>query len=280
MRTADTWRAGSRELHISAPLIMGILNITPDSFYDGGTYSRRADAMERAAEMAAEGADIIDIGGESTRPGAQEISVEEELERVLPVLEGITARQVTPISIDTRKAAVAREALKAGACIINDVSGLRDPEMAGVVSASKAGIVIMHMQGEPGTMQKKPLSKQTVIPALLAYFKERLEYSEREGIDGKQIVIDPGIGFGKTFEANEEILRRLEEFLIFSKPVLIGASRKRFIGERTGEGVEGRLFGSIAAHVIACMNGARIIRTHDIQATREALAVTAAVSKA
>ncbi|NOZ68721.1 MAG: dihydropteroate synthase, partial [Deferribacteres bacterium] len=214
---------------------MGILNITPDSFYDGGRFFNRAGAVEQALRMQEEGADIIDIGGESTRPGAAKIPVREEIRRVVPVIEALSGKLKIPISVDTCKSRVAEAALSAGASIINDISGLRfDPKMAGVAAAAKAPVVIMHIRGTPADMQKNPVYK-ALIPEITDYLHEGIAIARQAGIPDDMIIIDPGIGFGKTVEHNLEIIRRLNEFTGFEKPILLGPSRKSFIGRILGD---------------------------------------------
>lgn len=246
---------------------MGVLNVTPDSFYDGGRYAERESAVRRALQMVEEGADIIDIGGESTRPGSQPVSEEEELRRVLPVIEAVRARVDVPISIDTTKSRVAQRALQAGACMVNDISGLGfDPRMAEVVAQAGALCCLMHIQGTPQTMQKNP-HYDDVVHDISAYFAERLALAERAGIPRQNIWLDPGIGFGKTVEHNLQILRRLREFTVFGLPILIGTSRKSFIGKVLGDlPPEDRLEGTAATVAVAILNGANAVRVHDVQA--------------
>jgi len=255
---------------------MGILNVTPDSFSDGGRYLDPDAAVARAKEMAAEGADIIDIGGESTRPGAEPVGADEELRRVLPVIERLGG-DCPPVSIDTSKAAVARAALAAGASIVNDVTALRgDREMAAVVAESGAGLVLMHMRGEPRTMQKNP-RYDDVVGEIGAFFEERLDFARRAGIAPEQIVLDPGIGFGKTLSHNLEILRRLGEFLRLGRPVLVGPSRKSFIGHILGTPVEQRLEGTAAAVAAAVLGRASVVRVHDVKEMRRVALVAEAI---
>ncbi|MEJ5251155.1 MAG: dihydropteroate synthase [Chthonomonadetes bacterium] len=248
-------------------LVMGILNVTPDSFYDGGRYAQLELAVQRALQMVEEGADIIDIGGESTRPGSQPVPAEEELRRVLPVIQAIRQRVDVPISIDTTKSLVAEQALQAGACMVNDISGLGfDPRMAEVVARTGALCCIMHIQGTPQTMQNNP-QYDDVVRDISAYFEERLALAERAGIPREKVWLDPGIGFGKTVEHNLQILRRLREFTAFGLPILIGASRKSFIGRILGDlPPEERLEGTAATVAVAIMNGANAVRVHDVRA--------------
>ena len=247
--------------------IMGILNITPDSFSDGGLYYTKNKAVDHALKMHDEGADIIDIGGESTRPGAEAVSLEEEMKRVVPVIEELAKRLTIPLSIDTYKSRIAHAALSAGASLVNDISGLKfDPEMSAVVASHKVPIAIMHIKGTPKNMQKNP-SYTALIPEILDYLRGGLECARSAGIDEDNIIIDPGIGFGKTVEHNLEIIRRLNEFSGFEKPILIGPSRKSFIGKILNDlPVTERLEGTAAAAAIGIFNGANIIRVHDITA--------------
>ena len=247
--------------------IMGILNITPDSFSDGGLYYTKNKAVDHALKMYDEGADIIDIGGESTRPGAEAVSLEEEMKRVVPVIEELAKRLTIPLSIDTYKSRIAHAALSAGASLVNDISGLKfDPEMSAVVASHKVPIAIMHIKGTPKNMQKNP-SYTALIPEILDYLRRGLECARSAGIDEDNIIIDPGIGFGKTVEHNLEIIRRLNEFSGFEKPILIGPSRKSFIGKILNDlPVTERLEGTAAAAAIGIFNGANIIRVHDITA--------------
>jgi len=247
-------------------VVMGILNVTPDSFYDGGRYARAEAAVQRALQMVQDGADIVDIGGESTRPGSQPVPEEEELRRVLPVIEAVRGQVDVPISIDTTKSRVAERALQAGACMVNDISGLGfDPRMAEVVARHGALCCVMHIQGTPQTMQQNP-QYEDVVRDIRRYFEERLALAERAGIPRENIWLDPGIGFGKTVEHNLEILRRLREFTAFGLPILIGTSRKSFIGKILGDlPPEERLEGTAATVAIAIMNGANAVRVHDVR---------------
>ena len=252
-------------------LVMGIVNVTPDSFSDGGKYLSVSQAIEHALELAAEGADIIDIGGESTRPRAAAVDESEELRRVLPVIAGLRERSPMAISIDTQKPAVAREALQAGAQIVNDIAASRaDPEMWDVVAQAGAGYVLVHMQGTPQTMQANP-RYDDVAGEVSAFFAERLESARARGVAPESVALDPGIGFGKTVEHNLRLLAELSRFSIHQRPVLVGASRKSFIGALAGRESEDRLAGSLACALWAAGNGAGIIRAHDVGATRQAL---------
>ncbi|VAW38115.1 Dihydropteroate synthase [hydrothermal vent metagenome] len=258
-------------------LVMGILNVTPDSFSDGGEFIEPERAVSRAVEMVSEGADIIDVGGESTRPGAEPVGEVEETERILPVVKALV-REGIAVSIDTQKAAVARVALEAGAEIINDVSALADKAMAGVAAGHKAGVVLMHRRGGPGDMQSDTLYKD-IMAEVFGYLAERIERAERAGIERERIAIDPGIGFGKSVGGNLELLRRLREFTALGRPLLIGTSRKSFIGKVLDNNIDQRLMGTVATQVAALMNGASILRVHDVAAAREAVVMAAAVRK-
>jgi len=251
-------------------LIVGILNVTPDSFSDGGRFLSPDAAVERALAMEREGADIIDVGGESSRPGAEPVPVEEELRRVLPVLERLRGKLRIPISIDTTKAEVAEVALRAGASIVNDISALRfDPAMAPVVAEFGAGLVLMHMLGTPKTMQQDP-HYEDVVTEVRDFLAERALYAQSQGIPREAIAVDPGVGFGKTVEHNLEILRRLSELAELGFPVLVGPSRKSFIGAVLGLPVEERLEGTLAACAVAVVRGADILRVHDVREVRRA----------
>jgi dihydropteroate synthase len=258
--------------------LMGIVNVTPDSFSDGGRFLESGAAIEHGRRLVGEGAAIIDVGGESTRPGAEPVSAEEELRRVQPVIEGLDgAGTGAQISIDTTKASVARAALDAGASLVNDVSALRaDGEMAGVVADSGAECCLMHMLGEPRTMQRDP-RYDDVVEDVKAFLAERLEFAVRQGIGERRVLLDPGIGFGKTVAHNLELLRRLDELSELGRPIVIGTSRKSFLGRVAGEGSDPeRLAGTLASNVLALERGASVFRVHDVAPVREALAVAAA----
>lgn len=260
--------------------IMGILNVTKDSFSDGGLYDKTEKAVIRALEMKEEGADIIDIGGESTRPGATPCTVKEELKRVLPVVKRLIKEKIDlPISIDTYKSEVAKACLEEGAHIINDISGLRfDEKMGEVVASYKAAVVLMHIQGTPQTMQENPQYK-CVVSEIIAYLRERINEAISFGIDKEKIIIDPGIGFGKTVEHNLEILNKLREFKSLGRPILIGTSRKSFIGKILDLPVEERLEGTAATVAISILNGANIIRVHDVKAMKRVAKMIDAIKK-
>jgi dihydropteroate synthase len=257
---------------------MGVLNVTPDSFSDGGLYVESLAAVERARELVEEGAAVVDVGGESTRPGAAPVSVQEELARVVPVLERLAG---VPVSVDTSKAAVARRALELGAELVNDVTALRaDPELAGVVADAGAFVCLMHMQGEPRTMQVAPHYDDVVLD-VLAFLEERVAYAVDSGIREERICVDPGIGFGKTADQNLELLRRLDELGALGRPVLVGVSRKSTLGKVLGDAraIRGTLAASLGAAVAAFERGAWMIRAHDVRETVEALALAAAIER-
>jgi len=257
--------------------IMGILNVTPDSFSDGGQYLDHELAVRRGMAMVDEGADIIDIGGESTRPGSEAISGEEELRRVLPVIERLAKSTSIPVSIDTVKPLVAQRALEAGAVIVNDISGLHgDPAMAAVIAGHNASIVIMHMKGTPKSMQVDP-SYEDVVEEISQYLREGILTAEQHGIE--QIVVVPGIGFGKTLSHNLEIIRRLREFERLDYPVMVGPSRKSFIGRVLGLEVDERLEGTAAAVAASVMNGANLVRVHDVREMKRVVQMTDAIMR-
>ena len=249
--------------------VMGILNVTPDSFYDGGWHFDNTNAQKRIEEMIAEGAEIIDIGGESTRPGSKPVTVEEELERVIPAIRFISKISDIPISIDTQKAEVAKKAVEAGACVVNDVGGLRNTEMIQVVAEMQVPVIIMHMQGTPENMQKNP-QYGDVVEDIKEWLEERINAAEMAGIKRSGIIVDPGIGFGKNLKHNLEILGRLDEFKGMSAGVLLGASRKSFIGMMAGEDND-RLAGSLSAAMIGATAGVDLLRVHDVKETRRAI---------
>ncbi len=260
--------------------IMGILNVTPDSFSDGGQFDSEASACSQAEALLASGADILDIGGESTRPFAEPVSAEEELLRVIPAIRAIRKVSSIPISIDTTKAEVARQALEAGADIINDISALRkDPEMLGLVQETSVPVIIMHMQGTPGDMQVKP-EYQNVVAEIIDFFEERLAWLEDQGIDPGRITLDPGIGFGKTLSHNLSILKHLAELKSLGRPLLLGHSRKRFIADITGLDVAERDLPTAVVSALAAESGVDILRVHNVAATRQALQMAAAIRQA
>jgi dihydropteroate synthase len=267
---------GGRTLDLSRTVIMGILNITPDSFSDGGFFMARNTAVAQARRMAEEGADIIDVGGESTRPGAQAVSAQEELDRVIPVIEAIARAMPVPISIDTSKPEVMRAAVAAGAGLVNDVRALREPAAVETAAALAVPVCLMHMQGEPRSMQQNPVYTD-VVGEVRDFLQERIEACVAAGIPRQYIIADPGFGFGKTVEHNLELLRRLGELRALGVPILAGLSRKSLIGTLLGLPVAQRLQASVALAQIAVQNGARILRVHDVQATREAIRMFEAV---
>lgn len=255
--------------------IMGIVNVTPDSFSDGGRFLVADDAIAQGRRLVGEGADVLDIGGESTRPGAEPVAEEEELRRVLPVVETL-AGDGAAVSIDTVKAAVARAAIVAGAAFVNDVTAFRgDPGMASLVAEAGAECCLMHMKGEPRTMQDDP-RYEDVVSEVKSFLEERMAFALTEGVAEEKILLDPGIGFGKTVEHNLELLRRLDEIVALGRPVLIGASRKAFLGRITGREAADRVAGTVAANVLAFERGASVFRVHDVAAVRDGLAVAAA----
>ncbi len=257
-------------------LVMGILNVTPDSFSDGGLYNRLDKALDHAERMVEDGADIIDVGGESSRPGSEPVHESTELERVLPIIEKLAKKVKIPISIDTYKASVAERALDAGASMVNDISALEDPKMASVVAKFAVPIILMHKQGNPKDMQVNP-SYSPLIPEIIAYLQSRIQLAVDQGIKSDQIIIDPGIGFGKTTDHNLEILHDLRKFKFLNKPILIGTSRKSFIGKVLNLPVEERLEGTAATVAIAIANGADIIRVHDVKEMKRVALMTDAI---
>lgn len=267
-------------LDFSRPLVMGIVNATPDSFSDGRGNVDPSECVQRALRMVAEGADMIDVGGESTRPGAVPVDQWEELRRVVPIISSLTERTTIPVSVDTRKPEVAVAAIEAGASIINDVSGLEDPAMIDVASRAQVPVILMHMLGDPTTMQAKvdATTYEDVVADIMRFWEERMDLAEGRGLSRDRIILDPGIGFGKLLEHNLEILDRLREMRCSGRPLLIGASRKGFIGRITGEPPEQRLGGSLAAAALAAMNGASIIRVHDVHETVSLLRTLGAVA--
>ncbi len=274
--SALAWRTSRRVIDLSRPVLMGVLNITPDSFYDGGRFFARDAALSQLGRLQSEGADIIDIGGESTRPGAEPVSADEELRRVLPAIEAAAELDV-PISIDTTKSQVARAALDAGAEIVNDISGLRfDPELGALAAERGAGLVLMHIRGEPRTMQER-VHYDDLMGELVAELDESVDRARVAGCDASQLVVDPGIGFGKTAEHNLVLIDQLERIVGMGYPVLVGPSRKSFIGEALHLRIDQRLEGTIAACVICLLHGARIFRVHDVAAVRRALEMAQAI---
>jgi len=257
--------------------VMGILNLTPDSFYDGGKYTQEKEALRRVEEMISQGADIIDVGGESTRPGAKREEIEEEIRRVIPVIERIKALFQVPISVDTYKAGVAKKAIEAGADMVNDISGLRfDEKLPRVIAKYKVPLVVMHIKGTPRDMQDNP-HYDSLMGEIISYLAQSIRIAEEAGVDKEKIILDPGIGFGKTTEHNLEIINRLSELRSLGRPILIGVSRKSFIGNVLNLPLKERLEGSLAAVSLAVSQGARIVRTHDVKETRRAVDLTQAI---
>ena len=269
-------QCGRFRLSLERPLVMGVVNVTPDSFSDGGRFFSRDAAIEHARRLIAEGADIVDIGGESSRPGAAPVAAGEELERILPVLQALRDTPV-PLSVDTTKSEVMRGALAAGAAMINDITALAAPAALEAVAAADCAVCLMHMQGEPRTMQQAP-AYADVVREVKEFLSARAAAAERAGIGRSRIVIDPGFGFGKTLEHNLTLLRELRELAALGLPLAVGWSRKSSLGGITGRTAGDRLAPSLAAALIAIQNGARIVRVHDVAATRDALAVWAAVT--
>jgi dihydropteroate synthase len=269
-------RCADQTLDLATPLVMGVINVTPDSFSDGGQFLDTAAAIEHGLRLAGEGAAILDIGGESTRPGAADVAEEEELRRVLPVIERLRARTSAVISIDTSKPGVMRAAAAAGAGLINDVRALREPGALDAAAATDCAVCLMHMQGEPRTMQLAPAYRD-VVSEVKAFLAERVQAARAAGLSGDRLVIDPGFGFGKTLEHNLQLLRRLRDVAVQALPLLAGLSRKSIVGKLIGRPGGERVYGSIALAVIAAQNGANIIRAHDAAATADALRTLAAV---
>ncbi len=276
MNPSHLFLCGNYQLDLSVPRVMGIVNVTPDSFSDGGKYESTEKAVEHAMQLVAEGADILDIGGESTRPGATPVSLEDELARVVPVIEQLAKVAGVPLSIDTYKPEVMRAAIAAGADIVNDVRALQEPGALEVVAASRAGVCLMHMQGTPQTMQVDP-QYGDVVGEVNAFLAQRLAAAEAAGIARERVVLDPGFGFGKKTEHNLLLLQQLDKTLALGRPLLVGLSRKSVLGQIAGGDVYVRLHASLAASVISVMKGARIVRVHDVKATADALKVAAAV---
>ena len=272
------WAGFSLDLS-SRTHVMGVLNVTPDSFSDGGHFFQREEAIEQGLRMAADGADIIDVGGESTRPYSTRISKEEELERIIPVIQELKKEVKIPVSIDTLKAEVAREALRAGASMINDTSALRsDPEMTSVAAVAQVPVILMHMRGTPENMQEKP-HYGNLIQEVIDFLSGSMERAVQMGIRREMIILDPGIGFGKTFDHNLEIIRELDRFTCLGRPILLGSSRKAFIGRILGKPALERDTGTMAAVAVGVMNGAHIVRVHDVKKAVETVKVVDAIKR-
>ena len=266
------WRHRTGEIVLDRPRVMGILNVTPDSFSDGGRYLEPDAAIRRALEMVAQGADLIDIGGESTRPGSDPIPADEEWRRIRPVFEGLVRTTGVPLSVDTRKPEVAARALEAGASIVNDVSGLRDPEMVRGIAGARAGAVIVHMLGEPKTMQVAP-SYGDVVAEVRGFLAARIETAVLAGVPREALAVDPGIGFGKALDHNLELLAHIGDLTALGRPVVIGVSRKSFLGALFPSTSGERLSASLAAAAFAVIQGAQVVRVHDVAETVRALQV-------
>lgn len=278
MRKKYTVKLNNRELQLGdKTLIMGILNVTPDSFSDGGKYADAKYAVKHGLEMIEQGADIIDIGGESTRPGSTPVAEEEELGRVIPVIEGIRKESDIPISIDTYKAKVAMESIFAGADMINDISGCRfDPEMASVATNANIPVTIMHIKGTPRNMQENP-TYDDIIKEIKQYLAESIDFLKKAGVHEGQILIDPGIGFGKSTEDNLTIMNRLDEFASLGHPILVGVSRKSVIGNILELPIEERIFGTAAAVTANIMKGSHVVRVHDVAEMRQVVKMADAI---
>jgi dihydropteroate synthase len=256
---------------------MGVINVTPDSFSDGGLFLEPTQAIEHGLLMAEQGADIIDVGGESSRPGADAVSLDEELRRVIPVITGLAEQLEIPISIDTYKASVAEQAIEAGAQMINDISGLNfDPQMPAVAARFDTPLIIMHIKGHPKTMQQAP-SYDDVMGEIIAYMREGMERAERAGVDPHQVIVDPGIGFGKRVQDNLVILNHLDQLAVLERPILIGTSRKSFIGAVLKQEVDQRVIGTLATVAVSVLKGAHIVRVHDVPAIRQTAAMVDAI---
>lgn len=275
-RSAAEIVLGPYVLKFDVPRVMGILNCTPDSFSGDGLGDNAGLARRRGRRMFAQGADIVDVGGESTRPGSLPVPADEEIRRVIPVIKGLSKNRPGRVSVDTMKASVAEAALAAGATIVNDVSGLRDSAMIDVVAENDAAVIIMHMKGTPRTMQKRPRYRD-VVEEVSEFLDGRIARAEAGGVNPRKIMVDPGIGFGKTLEHNLELIGRLGELRGLGKPIVIGVSRKSFIGKLTGNPADDRLEGSLAAAVLAVREGASMVRVHDVEETVKALQVSSAV---
>ena len=270
------FHCGNFQFDLTRPLVMGIVNVTPDSFSDGGMHLQRGPALAYAHQLIAEGADILDIGGESTRPGARPVSIQEELDRVLPVIEGLRGAPV-PISIDTFKPEVMQAAIAAGAQMVNDINALQDAAAMNVVAAGNVAVCLMHKQGNPQTMQQQPYY-QNVVAEVSAFLRERAAAAQAAGIQRERIAVDPGFGFGKTLAHNLSLLREFKQLTELGVPVLAGLSRKSMLGALTGQDVGQRMPASVAAALIAVQRGANIVRVHDVRATVDALKIWNAVN--
>lgn len=276
MKSIRALRFPDRKMSLSRVRLMGVLNVTPDSFSDGGKFLDPSRAIERGKKLVKEGADIIDIGGESTRPGSMPITAEEEWERIGPVVEALATEVGVPVSVDTYKPDVARRALAAGASMINDINGLRNLGMLRLASERKIPVIIVHMKGEPRTMQSHP-SYHDVLGEVFGFLRGQASLATKMGIATDRIVLDPGIGFGKTLNHNIELLRNLERLVRVGYPVMVGVSRKSFIGRITGDPVDERLEGSLSAAILAVTKGVKLLRVHDVAETRKAVLVAESI---
>jgi len=276
MNLSMYFECGKFQLDLSIPRVMGIVNVTPDSFSDGGKLSSITLAVEHALKLVEEGANILDIGGESTRPNATPVSLQQELDRVIPVIEALISQVNIPLSIDTYKPQVMQSAIAVGVSIINDVRALQEDGALEVAANSNVGVCLMHMQGIPQTMQINP-QYSDVVAEVKAFLAVRLEACIHAGIGASRIVLDPGFGFGKTSEHNISLLQKLESFATLGQPILVGLSRKSVLGQMTGNDVDARLYASIAASVLSVMKGAKMLRVHDVKATVEALKVVSSI---
>ena len=272
------FNCGKFHLNLNRPHVMGIVNVTPDSFSDGGKFANASLAIEHALSLIEQGADILDIGGESTRPNSAPVGLQEELDRVIPVIEGLVKQINIPLSIDTYKPQVMQAAIAAGASIVNDVCAFQESGAVEVVAASNAGVCLMHMQGTPQTMQINP-QYNDVVAEVKAFLQQRLEVCVEAGIVKNRILLDPGFGFGKTRAHNISLIQHLASFASLGQPLLVGLSRKSVLGQVTGNDVDARLYASVAASVISAMVGAKILRVHDVKATVEALKVVTAIQQ-
>ena len=271
-------QCGNFNLSLEYPLIMGIVNVTPDSFFDGGRLVSHQAAFDRALQLMDEGAHILDVGGESTRPGASLVSGDEEMRRILPLVESLSNRNI-PVSVDTHKPEVMRAAIKAGASMINDINAMQTEGALEIVASSSVAVCLMHKQGDPQTMQTDPQYRD-VVAEVMDFLKARVEIALEAGITRNRLVIDPGFGFGKNFDHNVELLHRMDHFKELGIPLLAGLSRKSMLGKITGRDVADRLAASITAAVLAVLKGAKIIRVHDVKATKDAFAVIQAIGEA
>ena len=275
------YKIDENEFHFGKTYLMGILNVTPDSFSDGGLFKSPEDAIEYGLKIVEDGADIIDIGGESSRPGAEPVSIDEELSRVLPVIRGLFGRVNVPISIDTTKAKVARKAIENGAEIVNDISAMSfDVHMADVVADTGSAVILMHIRGTPQDMQKGDLSYKSIRGEVIAYLEDKIEKALAAGISFENMMIDPGIGFGKSAEDNLKLLKHLSEFRVLGRPIVTGVSRKTLIGKISGGGPRDRLEGTAAAVTAAIMNGSNIVRVHDVKPMKKVVEIADAIVRA